>query len=792
MTGIVAAARGLILRAIAVAVAVGPCGAVRAQTPPAGTALALPDVEVVSTAPLSGSGIDSARIPSNTQVLRREDVVRTGAASALRALDERVGGISLNEAQGNPFQPSLSYRGFEASPLAGNPQGLAVYVNGTRFNQPFGDTTNWDLIPDIAIDRIELVGSNPAYGLNALGGAITVRLRDGFTYHGAELELSGGSFGRIQASGQYGVQSGTMSAYIAATGLNEDGWRDHSPSQLRQIYGDLGWRGDRTELHFNLLGASNILTGNGTSPVDLLAVSRSAVFTYPDQTRNKYLRLNLTGTHDVTDDLSLQASAYYSNLSQRTANGNAADVEPCDTNRATLCINDGPPLTTRTGSAIPNVLVPGLFPGVRAFRRGGPYAELDETATDTNGFGAALQATYKAELFGRPNRLLAGLSYDGGRTLFSARSSIGTLTQDRGYAGPGIVIDQADGSIAPVRLSANNDYYGAYLSDTLDITSALSLTVSGRFNAAQINLDDRNGLTLTGRHSYNRFNPAAGLTYQLSPGLSVYAGYAESNRAPTPAELSCASAASPCTLANFFVADPNLKQVVARTVEAGLRGRLTAFGSARIDWRAGLFRTASQDDILFTASDLTGRGFFQNVGDTRRQGVEAGFSVRQGPVSLFLDYALTEATFQSAFTEISQFNPAADADGLLHVRPGNRLPGVPLHQLKFGAQYAVTPSWTVGLTGVASSGRVLTGDEANLDGRTSPFVVLNLNTNYQVTSNIELFGQVRNATNAKYATFGSYSPVSLVPIAQAPGTTTTRSLTPGAPVAGYGGVRVRF
>ncbi len=766
-----------------------------AQTVPAAppaAEIALPDVDVVGTAPLSGSGIDAAKVPTDTQVLRREDLVRTGPASALRALDERVGNVTLDQAQGNPFQPNLSYRGFEASPLAGNPQGLAVYLNGSRFNQPFGDTTNWDLIPDIAVDRIEVLGPNPAFGLNALGGSVTVKLRDGFTYHGAELELSGGSFGRIQASAQYGVQSGNTSAYIAGTGLNEDGWRDQSPSQLRQIYGDIGWRGEKTELHLGLLGAINNLTGNGSTPVDLLNARRSAVFTYPDQTRNKYFRVNLTGTHDVSDSVSLQATAYYSNLSQRTYNGNAADVAPCAEDGGTLCLNGGSPLTTRGGTTIPNFLNPGLFPGVDAFAAGGPYSQLDQTATDSNGYGATVQATWKSELLGRPNRLLAGLSYDGGTTLFSARSSLGALTFDRGYAGPGIVISQDDGSIGPVRVSATNNYYGAYLSDTLDVTDALSVTLSGRFNAAQINLDDRNGTALSGQHSFNRFNPAAGLTYQLLPGVSVYAGYAESNRAPTPAELSCASPASPCTLTNFFVADPSLKQVVARTVEAGFRGKFTAFETARVEWKAGLFHTDNQDDILFTSSALTGRGFFQNVGATRRQGIEAGLSVRQGPVSVFLDYGYTEATFQSSFLENSPNNPFADANGQVQVRPGNRLPGIPLHRLKFGVQDQVTPAWTVGLTGIASSGRALTGDESNLDQRTSPYVVLNLNTSYRFNRNVELFGLVQNLTDAKYQTFGSYSPVGLVPIVQAAGTTNTRSLTPGAPIAGFGGLRVTF
>ncbi len=752
--------------------------------------ITLPDVEIVGTAPLA-SGAERDRVPANTQVLQREDLVRTGPASALRALDERVGGVSLDQAQGNPFQPNLTYRGFEASPLVGNPQGLAVYVNGTRFNAPFGDTTNWDLIPDMAIERVEVVGANPVFGLNALGGAISVRLRDGFSDQGGELELSGGSFGQIRSSAQYGVRSGNTAAYIAATGLNEDGWRDHSPSQLRQFYGDLGFRGDKSEVHLSLLGAINNLTGNGVTPVELLAVSRSAVFTYPDATRNKYLRASVNGTYEVSDNISVQASAYYSNLAQRTYNGDAADVAPCASNNSVLCLNDGGALTTRGGNPIANFLNPGLFPGLSQFQQGGPYALLNETATDTNGYGLSIQATHRSEPFGRPNQLLVGASFDGGDTTFSARTSIGALAPDRDFAGPGIVVDQTDGSITPVRVSASNRYYGLYAQDTLDLAPSLALTLSGRLNGAEITLRDQNGASLNGEHEFVHFNPAAGLTYKILPSLTAYAGYSIANRAPTPAELTCASAASPCSLTNFFVADPSLKQVVASTFEAGFRGRFDA-ADARVTWNAGVFRTTSDDDILFTGSEITGRGYFQNVGEMRREGVEAGINLRRGALSAFLNYAYTNATFQTAFTSISPANPFADANGATQVRRGDQIPGIPQHQLKFGLQYDITPTWTVGTTGVASSGRVLLGDEANLNPRTGSYVVLNLNTTYRLSETVELFGLVQNLLDTKYATFGAFSPVSLVPVTQAASVSNTRSLTPGQPLAGNGGVRVKF
>lgn len=758
--------------------------------------LALPQVDVIAASPLQGSGVDRDKVPAQTTVVTSRTLIRDGYASALRTLNENVGGVTLDEAQANPFQPNLIYHGFQASPLVGNTQGLAVYVNGSRFNQPFGDTTNWDLIPDVAIDRIDLVGSNPAFGLNALGGAIAVQLKNGFTYQGGEAEILGGSFGRVQGSLQYGVQSGDTSAYIAAKGLNESGFRDHSPSQLRQIYADLGWRGERAEVHLNITSAINDLVGNGPAPVELLSVSRSAVFTTPDETRNKYLRLNATGTYALSDETSLQANAYYSNLSQRTQNGDAAAVQPCADDLTIVCQQGGGLLTDRTGNPIANSIVntPYLTQyGLQHYSNGGPYSFLNQTATDTNGYGAQLQVTNTSEVLGRANHLVVGGGYDGGSTQFSASTLLGGLALDRAFYGPGVVVNQADGSISPVRVHTTNNYYGLFVADTLDITPRLSLSVSGRFNSAQITLRDQLGTTLNGEHSYNRLNPAAGVTYKILPGLTGYFGYAEANRAPTPAELSCADAASPCSLTNFFVADPNLKQVIAHTFEAGLRGRADPSETMRFTWHAGVFRTDNDDDILFVSSPTIGRAFFRNVGATRRQGIDAGAELRLGGLRAYAGYALTDATFRTALTLSSENNPLADDGGNIQVRPGNQLPNVPRHLVKLGADYEVTAAWTVGFSGIVSSGRYLSGDEANLTPRTGAYGVLNAHTSYQLTSNLQVFGLVENAFNARYATFGAFAPVnSNTPILQALNASNTRSLSPGAPVAGYGGIRVSF
>jgi hypothetical protein len=247
----------------------------------------LPQVEVVGASPLIGSGIDRNKVPAETHILNSDDLKREGVPDLLGSLNQQVGGVSLESASGNPFQPTLFYHGFAASGLQGTPQGLAVYVNGMRFNQPFGDTVDWDLIPNIAIDQINLVGSNPVFGLNALGGAVSVQLKDGFSYHGFEGDISGGSFGQVQGEFQYGKQVGNVATYVAGTVLHQSGWRDLQSTNLQNIYGDVGWRGERAELHLNITGAHSILNGPGTSPIELLSVDPAAQFTAPNQIKNR-------------------------------------------------------------------------------------------------------------------------------------------------------------------------------------------------------------------------------------------------------------------------------------------------------------------------------------------------------------------------------------------------------------------------------------------------------------------------------------------------------------------------
>ena len=742
----------------------------------------LPNVNIIGSSPLLGTGIDRNLVPAETNVLTQQDISRTGAPSALGALSDQVSGVALDSASGNPYQPSLFYHGFAASPLQGTAQGLAVYVNGVRFNAAFGDTVNWDLIPDIAIDRMNLEGSNPVFGLNALGGSLNVQLKNGFTYHGGELVLSGGSFGQAQSQFQYGKQVGDVAVYMAGTGLHAGGWRDNQSSDIYNFYGDLGWRGDKAELHLSVTAASTALDGPGPAPVELIDASPQSVFTAPNAIANKYIQLALSGSYDVSDTTSLQVQAYFNNFQQFIRNGNTANDAPCASGAAFLCQNGGAGgvSTTRGGVPVPD------------FLNGGPYSQLDAQTTNTNGYGASAQATNSDDVFGLHNRVVAGMSFDGAQSEFDGSTAIGGLTPlTRSYIGPGVTLFEP-GTNTPARVAVSNAYYGLFVSDTLEITDRLAVTGSGRFNAAAINLSDQGGGTLTGNHSYGRFNPALGFTYRLAPWLTAYGGYSEANRAPTPVELSCAGPADSCSLANFFVGDPNLKQVVAHTMEAGLRGSTALSETGKLTYTLGVFHTDLADDIIFINSATLGRAYFSNIGATRRQGVDAGLQYQTPRWLAYANYTYTDATFQSGFTEGAGRNPQADANGTIQVRAGNRLPGIPAQQMKLGVQYKVTEDWTVGGTAAAVSGEYLFGDEANLNAKLPAYVTVNFNTSYQVTPHIQIFGLIENLTNQKYFTYGTFAPTAAVTIAQAPGATNPRSYSIAAPIGGFGGVRMIF
>jgi iron complex outermembrane recepter protein len=734
--------------------------------------------------PAEPGAVDQDKIPANVQTMSASDFDHSTTPSLLDAMARGLPGVALSDETGNQFQLDINYRGFIASPVIGTPQGLAVYQNGVRINEVFGDTVNWDFIPENAISRMTLVPSNPVYGLNAIGGALSFEMKNGFTYHGVEGEVSGGSYGRIGTSVQAGGQVGNLSGYITADAIDDAGWRDDSPSSLRRVYADLGARGDQTEFHLTFTGASNNFGAAAATPVQMLAQDWSSIYTIPQTTQNQLAFLTASASWKPSDTLTYQAIAYYRNFQQSHVDGNGSDAQNSGCPDPTvLCFPnlDGSlsNLMTTTGKTVPSTGLLGTS----------VLGEIDRTWTTTNSFGGSVQAASSAKVFGHDNNFVVGMSLDRGLVQFATTSELGTINANQFplVQGVGIFIDQPSGDVAPVGLGATTLYTGLYTTDTFDVTPRLSVTAGGRFNFAQIALTDElgNDPLLNDSHDYSRFNPQLGATYKLTPNITLYGGYSEANRAPTPLELGCSDPLRPCLIDNSLVGDPALKQVVSHTFEAGLRGRFDV-ARGQLNWTVGAFHTLNSDDIINVASSIPGHEFFQNGGDTLRQGIEANATYKVDRWNAYANFTYVDATFRDALTLSSPNNPFADPNGNIFVVPGNHLTGIPNFRFKLGAEYQITNPWKLGADLNIIGSQYLVGDEANQLPKVPPYWVVNLHTSYKISENVELFGLVRNLFDQHYYVFGTLFETDSFPYLNL---TDPRTFVPGIPFAAYVGMR---
>jgi iron complex outermembrane receptor protein len=284
------------------------------------------------------------------------------------------------------------------------------------------------------------------------------------------------------------------------------------------------------------------------------------------------------------------------------------------------------------------------------------------------------------------------------------------------------------------------------------------------------------------------------LTYKLTPDINFYAGYAMTNRTPTPFELGCASPTTPCIVNNFLSADPPLKQVVGNTFELGFRGQnlLAALGLGpqwgKLNWSAGLFRTTSTNDILPLTSTFNGFGFFANVGTTLRQGAELSAQWTGDRWSAYANYTYIDAIYLTTFEEPSPNNPLQDANGNIPITNGTLIAGIPKNTVKVGVDYAVTPNWKVGADMVAASSQVLTGNENNAVPQAPGYAVFGVHTSYQVAKQVQVLGYVQNIFDQRYYTAGSLGPTG--EFMTGPSITNPQSFGPGRPVAIFGGVKI--
>lgn len=723
---------------------------------------------IIVTAP--GGDIDG----DEANTIGETALAAAGKPDLGRALEREVPGLTLSEATGNAWQYAIGWRGFSASPLQGAEQGLAVYLDGVRFNQPFGDTVLFDAIPEAALATARLNEANPVLGRNALAGSLALESADGASRSGLRVQADGDSVGSTGGSVSLGLSRGGDDLLVVAEARRDRGWRRASPSRLGRAFVKARHQADGWGIELSALAAATSLTGNGVAPVELLAADWKAVFTRPDRTRTRFARLVAAPWIAVGDSGRLELRVHGQTLARRSANGDLADFGPCDDDAGHLCLgseDDGFTDPLRADGA-PVATVAGLD----------DYAAFNRGRERTRAGGATLQWLDVRETGHGTRRLALGASWERARTRFAATSELGELEEDRSVTGLGLVLSSADGTVAPVDMRSGLTDIALFASAELPLTARLGVDLGLRWARSRVVLTDRIGTALNGSHRFSQINPSMELDYALADAVHLSAGFARTSRNPTPAELSCADPDAPCTLANFFVADPPLKAVTARNWHAGVAGETGA-----LHWRAGLWRADTRNDIRMIASEVRGRGYFANLGATRREGLELSARWQRldgpGPGSGWrasASYALTAATFRHGFALSSPANPAADEDGLVTVRRGDTLPGVARHALdaEFGRS---GPGWDLALRMRARSGQYLQGDEGNDNRRTPAYAVFDMTGRAGLGRGVTLVAELRNLFDRRYASAGAFSEIDDIELAEAPGASDPRAYAPGAP-----------
>lgn len=705
------------------------------QQPPQQLAVALPPVEVVGTSPLPGQGIDRNLLPYSTHSVRREQLDDAKADNISDFMSRRLPGVQVNDVQGSPFQGDLTYRGFRASPMLGAGQGLSVYLDGVRVNEPFGDVINWDMLPEFSINSLTLVpGANPAFGLNTLGGALSFTTYDGTTAPGLRAELSGGSFGRKRVDLSWGVhRDDGWHGYVGGTGFDEDGWRDESAGWLGNLLAKVGRNAGDTEWDVGVLWGRSQLVGNGLVPAytpaedadenivrvpDLYAKRREAVYTHPDKTSNELGQLTFTLRHKLDPaGTELTALAYLRNSRRDTVNGDEAEDPDGDTN-----------------------------------------ASFNTTSTKQSSGGVAASVSGRSG----PHQWQAGTTLDAARVRYEQLEQEGSFT-----AGRGVLAGDEPPELS-ARVSGRSLAVGLYATDTWALAERTHLTGTLRYNHAKVSntltsVDDGTGQVQERpkeEFHYNSVNPALGIAHRLEGGLTLFANIARNNRVPTVIELGCADPEEPCRLPAGLQSDPFLEQVSSITAELGMRWPL----AKGLRLGVSLYRTDNRDDILFRSVSVAGQqGYFANFPRTRHQGLDAELSGRVGPVDFDLGYSLLDATYQ--------------ADGVLRqgdrnvtITPGTRIAGLPRHSFKMAADWRLNEAWNVGADVQAFSSRGIAGNEDGLiedggdehvDLKLPGYAVVNLRASWRghgaagAGKGWEFYAKVNNVFDRRYESFGT-------------------------------------
>lgn len=644
--------------------------------------------------------------------------------------------------------------------------------------EPDFKVANTHVIPDAALTGIGPV--SVLEGFDELLGPAP--LPNGFIYHGAKVDILGGSYTRIQGLVQAGQQIDNIALYGAYSDVKDNGWQQHAGARNQQAHGDLGWRAGGNEYHVIVHGVSNINRGALLSPVELIAADPTAQLNYPSSFGTDSTHVKFTGNYDLHDGWIAHSNVSFGKFkSEQVITLGGALVNDCPSDPTLLCSGETPYMDINGNQ----------FQSLGADY----YAYKQLLSSDTTSWGATASASHPGQLLGRPNNFTTGFNYNGSNARASYRQLIGSMTEDGGY-GINLGVTNTPPVGQPEDAKATADYFGIYATDVLDITNKLKVAASGRYSYSSIDQYDLRGTIpeVNGNRTYTHFAPSLGATYVVAPGLIAYGGYSEVARVLSPSGTFCEDRESAChSVPPLFVADKITPQSVYHTYKLGVRGQLPTFNlptaAIQLAWNAALYRTDISDYTYVAAS--TGRPSLANVGSVLRQGAKLGAEFIVGSWTTSVDYTYTDARFKSSFSLFQPLNTSADDAGYINVKPGNVLPNEPRHQIRVGINGNVTPDWVVGALLRAASSSYYFGDEINAMGKVPGYFVTSLSFQYHLDSDWEVFGIVENVFNNSYPVTGGLVSTDQY-IAKAPDATNPRAWGLGQPRSIYAGFRYRF
>lgn len=778
--------RRSLFRALAVAIpllAAGDSGVVLAQKErgrpdtleaevdrPTSEVLLSPEI-LVEISRLAMGGIPLGRVPYGIQILPGEEIREEASLTIADAL-VRLPGVTAADQFGSPYQPDIRLRGFTVSPVVGLPQSLSVFVDGVRVNEPDASQVQFDLIPMDDIERLEVVrGPAGPFGRNTLAGALNVSTRRGSGPTSGELELGGGSFGRLDGRGTVSGSRGRFDYYLSGRYHDSDGWRQATDAELKQGFAKLGYREGGTDAWVSYTVADNEILQPGSLPRSWLEGGpvperfadvedpREINFTGGDFYKPELHFVNASLTQQLGGKLTLGVNAHGRLLDVDQFNANISEPDF----RGITDIRSG-------GATAQMTLRPRA--GGAIFSAGGEYVRHD----------------VDIEIFELPSEFFPDVDT--------------TLTENVG---------------------TEEENAGVFAQVWWPTTERLALLGSLRFDHVHVPFLDFLNPADSGTNDFNELSGVLGLDYLVTDRAGVFASYGRGFRAPVILEITCSDPEDPCPLPFELGADPPIDAVTADSWSAGAR-----YLSEKLSFEGLLYWTEVYEDIFNVVLPPSTRGFFKNLEKTRRQGAELALSLLPvEELAVNAGLALTRATFRSnellasallgdeddeGSEEVAEDLREAglakldglagldggggdDADGEdeeggpTEVEPGDEFSLVPTVSATLGFDYDLG-EWSFSLDGILVGSQWLAGDESNVrpGDRLDPYLVIDAYAERSFGP-VTLFALLENALDAEYETYGIVATNVLGP---GDPEAVDPFLTPAFPRRVYAGARYRW